>query len=81
MPISDKSLKYSTQQKVYIHPLCPIKEFYVCVFIIAVFCDVQSMLHSYAISIIHAKFHLLKTKTAFMVNLFMYFSSSHININ
>jgi hypothetical protein len=41
-------------------------------FTIVVFCGAQSTLHSYAISIIHAKFHLPK-KTPFMVNFFICF--------
>jgi hypothetical protein len=40
------------------YSLYPIKETSVCVFIIVEFCDAQAALHSYAISIIHAKFHL-----------------------
>jgi hypothetical protein len=60
--------------KVYIHPLCPIKEICVCAFIIAVLCDVQSILHSYAISIIHAKFHLLKSIYGEFIHVFFIIS-------
>jgi hypothetical protein len=69
---------YSDFLKRYIHPLCLIKEMWVCALIIAIPCDAQSTLHSYAILIIHDKFHSPKTKTSFMVNFLMYFPSSHV---
>jgi ABC-type uncharacterized transport system permease subunit len=64
---------YSAIAKAYIHPLCPIKEMCVCAFLIAILCGAQSTLHSCAISIIQAKFHLPKIKTSFMVNFFHVF--------
>jgi len=64
------------------YPTFLFKQMPTCPFIITILYDAQSTLHSHAITINHAKFHFLETKTLFTMEfslLFHYFIQKLIN--
>jgi hypothetical protein len=62
-------------------PTSPFKQMPISPFTITILCDAQSTLYSCVISINHAKFHSTKTKTPFIMNVFISFSLFYVKID